>query len=36
MWLAGEYNFNQYSDCKDKHFYMSPDRINDFAVGPLA
>uniref|UniRef100_A0A061S2R3 Bardet-Biedl syndrome 7 protein n=1 Tax=Tetraselmis sp. GSL018 TaxID=582737 RepID=A0A061S2R3_9CHLO len=28
MWLAGEYNFNQYLDCKDRHFYMAPDRIN--------
>mmetsp|Transcript_1112 Transcript_1112/g.2602 ORF Transcript_1112/g.2602 Transcript_1112/m.2602 type:complete len:727 (+) Transcript_1112:53-2233(+) len=32
MWLAGEYNFNQYLDCKDRHFYMSPDRINDMQV----
>jgi len=32
MWLAGEYNFNQYLDCKDRHFYMSPDRINDMRL----
>mmetsp|Transcript_40175 Transcript_40175/g.113762 ORF Transcript_40175/g.113762 Transcript_40175/m.113762 type:complete len:237 (-) Transcript_40175:115-825(-) len=32
MWLAGEYNFNQYLDCKDRHFYMSPDKINDMQL----
>jgi len=28
IWLGGQYTYNQFLDCKDKYFYMSPDKIN--------
>lgn len=35
MWAVGEYICNQYVDCKDAHFFMANDRINDLQVCPV-
>jgi len=35
VFVAGEYVVNQYADCKDAHFFMSNDRVNDVALAPV-
>ena len=35
IWAAGEYVSNMYVSCKDAHFFMSNDKINDLAVAPV-
>mmetsp|Transcript_16876 Transcript_16876/g.20317 ORF Transcript_16876/g.20317 Transcript_16876/m.20317 type:complete len:715 (+) Transcript_16876:403-2547(+) len=32
IWTTGEYTYNMFNDCKDKHFYVANDRINDMKV----
>jgi len=32
IWAGCEFIYNQFIDCKDNYFYMSPDRINDLTV----
>lgn len=35
IWAAGEYVSNMYVNCKDAHFFMSNDKINDLAIAPV-
>lgn len=35
IWAAGEYVSNMYVNCKDAHFFMSNDKINDLAVSSV-
>ena len=32
LYLCGDYIFNQYDDCKDKNYFLSPDKINDITL----
>lgn len=32
LYLCGNYIFNQYDECKDKNYFLSPDKINDITV----
>ena len=32
LYLCGNYIFNQYYDCQDKNYFLSPDKVNDMSV----
>lgn len=35
LFLCASYIYNHYCDCKDKHYYLSRDKINDVLCLPV-
>lgn len=36
VWASGEYTHSTFQDSKEKHFFISPDRINDSDIVPIS